>query len=192
MSVGAIILAAGRSTRMGRPKVLLPWQGRPLLGHVTESLRAAGIAPLLVVVGPDTPALPELPGIEVLRHPEARQGLGTSLAAGAAALRGRVRALLVCLGDQPGIDPAVIAALVAALHGPHLAAAPVYRGGVRGHPVLFSAALLPELVRLQGDRGARAVLEAHPTVLLPVDAPAPPDIDTPGDYDRLREGGGAP
>jgi CTP:molybdopterin cytidylyltransferase MocA len=186
--VGAVVLAAGTATRMGRPKVLLPWGGRPLFWHPLEVLAAAGIAPLLVVAGPDTPELPlppAVPGVEVLRHPAAREGMGSSLAAGAAALRGRVGALLVCLGDQPEIDAVTVAALVAALRPPAAAAVPLYAGGRRGHPVLFSADALPDLCALRGDRGARTVLERRGAVPVPRPRPAPEDVDTPEDYARL-------
>lgn len=186
--VGAVVLAAGGASRMGRPKVLLPWLGRPLLWHPLQVLAGAGIAPVVVVAGPDTPELPlppGMPGVEVLRHPGAREGMGRSLGAGAAALRGRVRALLVCLGDQPEIDVDTVCALVAALRPPAAAAVPVYAGGRRGHPVLFSEAVLPDLCALRGDRGGRSVLERRGAVPVPRPRPAPEDVDTPEDYARL-------
>ena len=192
MRIGALVLAAGRSSRMGQPKVLLPWRGRPLLEHVLAVLAEAGAEPVLVVTGPDTPPLPALGGAELVHHPGAREGMGSSLAAGVRALGGRADAVLICLGDQPGIAAGTVAALVAALAPPALAAAPLYRGGVRGHPVLFAAALFAELGALQGDRGARAVLEGHPAALVAIPAPAPADVDTPGDYAALAGSGGAP
>ncbi len=192
-AVGAIVLAAGRASRMGAPKILLPWRGRALVLHVLDALAAAGVAPVIVVVAPHTPPLPRpFPAraghrvpFELLCNPAAAEGMGTSLAAGAAALAGRVDAVVVCLGDQPAIDPATIRALVAALRPPAVAAVPIYQGGVRGHPVLFAASCLPELAALRGDRGGRDVLERHPWARVPVDAPAPGDVDTPEDYARL-------
>jgi molybdenum cofactor cytidylyltransferase len=196
VTVGAVVLAAGRASRMGRPKVLLPWRGRPVLAHVLAALDAAGVAPVVVVTGPDTPDLAGVvrPPAEVVFHAGARAGMGSSLAAGISALAGRVEAVFVCLGDQPGIDPGVLRALRAALEGTAgtPAAYPLYRGGVRGHPVLFAAALYPELQRLRGDRGGREVLLAHPALAVPVDLPAPADLDTPEDYRRLVEEGPVP
>lgn len=185
MRVGAVVLAAGRATRMGGPKVTLPWADRTLLGHVLAVLPQGGVGPIVVVAGPDTPPLALPAGVRRVEHPEARQGMGTSIAAGVRALGDAVDAALICLGDQPGIVPATVRALLAALRPPHLAAAPVYQGGIRGHPVLFSKVLFAELGALQGDQGARAVLLGHPWVAVSVDAPAPADIDTPEDYARL-------
>ncbi len=187
-----MVLAAGRATRMGRPKVTLPWAGRTLLEHVLTVLAAGEATPLAVVVGPDSPVLRLPAAVRLVHNPLARRGLGTSIAAGIGAVSGEVDAALICLGDQPGIAAATVFALRAALRPPHLAAAPVYRGGVRGHPVLFSAALFEELLALQGDQGARAVLLAHPWAAVTVDAPAPADVDTPEDYAQLLGGGPEP
>ena len=186
------MLAAGRASRMGRPKITLPWAGRTLLGHVLSVLDAAGARPIVVVTGPETPALRLPEGVRAIGNPVAHQGMGTSIAAGVRALYGRVDAALICLGDQPGITATTIRALTSALLAPHLAAAPVYRDGVRGHPVLFSSGLFDELTALQGDQGGRAVLLGHPWAAVTVDAPAPADVDTPEDYARLLGGGPQP
>jgi len=187
VTVGAVVLAAGRASRMGRPKVVLPWRGRPLLAHVLGALAAAGVAPVVVVTGPDTPALGDLGAAAAVFHPDARLGMGGSIAAGISSLAGYADAAFICLGDQPGIAPQTIAALVAALRPPHLAARPIYRGGVHGHPVLFSAALFGELAELRGDHGARGVLLRAETAAVPIALDAPPDVDTPEDYARLSE-----
>ena len=192
MRVGAVVLAAGRATRMGRPKVTLPWGDRTLLQHVLAVLAESGASPATVVAGPDTPSLQLPAGVRLVLNPAASQGMGTSIAAGIRALAGDVDAALICLGDQPGIAAGTVRALTAALRPPWLAAAPLYRGGVRGHPVLFSAALFQDLIGLQGDQGARAVLLGHPWAAVPVDAPAPADVDTPEDYARLLGGGPEP
>ncbi len=191
--VGAMVLAAGRALRMGRPKVLLPWGGRPLLAHVLSALAAAGVGPIVVVTGPDTPPLDGLgDGVrwDAVFNPLARSGMATSVAAGARALDGRVDAALVCLGDQPGIDPVAVRVLAghAGRQGP---AVPVYRG-TRGHPVLFPATLFPELRQLTGDQGARPVLVRHPPIAVHLDLPLPPDVDTAEDYARLAAAGGEP
>lgn len=185
MRVAAVVLAAGRSSRMGLPKLVLPWRGRPILQHVLDAVLAAGAGPVLLVTGPDTPPLEGRAGVEVVFHPEARRGMGGSIAAGVRAVDGRADAVLVCLGDQPGIAPETIATLFPALSGPCRAARPVYRGGVAGHPVLFAAALFPELCALQGEEGARGLLPRANLAAVSVPLPAPPDLDTPEDYARL-------
>ncbi len=191
MRLGAVVLAAGRASRMGQPKIALPWRGQPLIAHVLHALEQAGVAPIAVVAGPDTPPLALPPAVRLVRHPEARDGMGSSIAAGVRAVGAEADALFICLGDQPQISPQTVQALAAALRPPHPAAAPVYAGGVRGHPVLFHSALFPQLLALQGDQGARAVLLGSPWVAVPVDHPAPADVDTPEDYRRLLGGGSA-
>lgn len=182
-------MAAGRAVRMGRPKVLLPWCGRPLLAHVLGVLVASGAAPVVVVTGPDTPALDSLTAqfafLSVYNH-EARAGMASSIAVGAAAMVGKVVATLICLGDQPTIDVAVVRDLVARVDDGR-PVVPVYRGK-RGHPVRFPASLLAELRGLHGDRGARDVLERYPPVRVAWDLPLPQDVDTEDDYRRLLRG----
>jgi molybdenum cofactor cytidylyltransferase len=171
---------------MGRPKVLLPWRGRPLLGHVLLALLTAPVQPVVVVTGPDTPSLAAVRprhGWELVGNPRAAQGMGTSIAAGVGALVGRVDAVLICLGDQPALDPRAVRAIMAhAAAGPPVV--PLYRG-VQGHPVLFPQTCFPELLRLDGDRGGREVLARHPPLAVALDLPLPADVDSEADYQQL-------
>jgi molybdenum cofactor cytidylyltransferase len=186
-----ILLAAGLSRRMGRAKLLLPLEGRPVVRHAAEGLLAAGIDPLTAVVGPDgeavAAALADLPvRIVVNPHPEA--GQASSLVAGIAALPSATEAVLVALGDQPFVPAEVIRELIYALQAADkVIAAPRYTDGL-GNPVLFRAAVFAELLALGGDRGARAVVERDPgrVALIELDRPMPEDVDTPDDYARLR------
>jgi molybdenum cofactor cytidylyltransferase len=184
--VAAVVLAAGLAQRMGRSKVLLPWRGRPLVAHVVAAAWRGGADPVVVVVSPEVAAwgalAPAVP-YEVWVNPEPGAGMAASLVVGVRAVAGRARAALVCLGDQPTLRPEAVAALVARADL-GVPVVPAYRG-VRGHPVLFPASLFPELLRLAGDRGAREVLERHPPAVVPLDLPAPPDVDTPADYEAL-------
>ena len=191
--VAALILAAGASSRMGRPKQLLDWDGRPLVRAAAEMALAAGLDPLLVVVGGAqaqvTEALAGLP-LRLIVNSDYTSGQSTSLRAGIAALNDDIDAVVVLLGDQPFVTTTIIAQLVAEWQmGGALIVAPTY-AGQRGNPVLFARAVFPELLAVQGDQGARGVLAADHARLRLVhfdDSRPLADIDTPEDYERLRK-----
>jgi molybdenum cofactor cytidylyltransferase len=191
--VAALILAAGASSRMGRPKQLLDWAGRPLVRAAAEVALAARLHPLLVVVGGAEAevagALAGLP-LRIIANPDYAAGQSTSLRAGIAALDhdDDADAVVVLLGDQPFVTAAIVERLVAEWQASGAAiVAPTY-AGQRGNPVLFARALFPDLLAVQGDQGARAVLAADRARirLVAFDDPRPlADIDTPEDYERL-------
>jgi molybdenum cofactor cytidylyltransferase len=190
--VAGIILAAGAATRMGRPKQLLDWGGQPLVAVAAEQALAAGLAPLLVVVGAAaddvTAALGGLP-VQSVPCAEYASGQSASLRAGIAALGAEVAAVVVLLADQPFVTAAIVEALVTEWRASGAAiVAPVYRG-VRGNPVLFDRAVWGELLAVTGDKGAREVIAADAgrvrTVAFDDDRPLA-DIDTPAEYERLR------
>ena len=191
--VAALILAAGASSRMGRPKQLLDWKGRPLVRAAADAALEARLDPLLVVVGGagDEVAhvLAGLP-LRIVANPDYAAGQSTSLRAGIAALGNDADAVVVLLGDQPFVSAAIVEQLVAEWQaGGASIVAPTY-AGQRGNPVLFARAIFPELLNIQGDQGARAVLTADRARLRLVafDDPRPlADIDTPEDYERLRD-----
>jgi molybdenum cofactor cytidylyltransferase len=187
----ALILAAGASTRLGRPKQLLDWAGRPLARAVAEVALAAGLDPVIAVVGAAsrqvTAALAGLP-LRIVENPAYMQGQSTSLRAGVAALPADAAAALVLLADQPFVTAAIVARIVAEwrAHGSAIVA-PAY-AGQRGNPVLFDRTVFPELLAVEGDQGARAILAANPSRirLVRFDDPRPLiDIDTSEDYERL-------
>jgi molybdenum cofactor cytidylyltransferase len=188
--ISAIVLAAGLSRRMGRPKLLLELGGRPVIRHVVERVIAAGIRHVLVVTGPDNDALARgLAGLDVrfAVNPTPESGQGSSVGVGVRALPPGTDAVLIALGDQPGVPAEVIPALIEALKQPGTTiAAPKYADGL-GNPVLFAAAVFPEMLALGGDRGARAVIERDPSrlAIVDIDFPMPRDIDTPEDYESL-------
>jgi len=186
----AIVLAAGLSLRMGRPKLLLELEGRPIIRHAIERVISAGIRRVFVVAGPEHEALAgALEGLPVrfVVNPTPEAGQGSSVSVGVRSLPAGTTAVLIALGDQPGVPTEVIPALLEALKLPGKSiAAPRYADGL-GNPVLFAASVFPELLALPGDRGARTVVERDPSRLAQVDVPSrmPRDIDTPEDYERL-------
>jgi nicotine blue oxidoreductase len=198
--VAGLLLAAGGGRRLGgRAKALLPAgpAGRPLVERAAGALRAAGCAPVHVVLGAAEEAVragARLPGCVPVSNPDWESGMGSSLRAGLASLEPTgAAAAVVLLVDQPGIGPAAVARLAAAYRtgGAELAAATY--DGVRGHPVLLGRRRWPEVTAsATGDRGARDVLEAatHRGELALVecgDVAAPDDVDTPADLALLDE-----
>jgi molybdenum cofactor cytidylyltransferase len=187
----AIVLAAGLSRRMGRPKLLLDLHGKPVIRHAVERVIASGLEPVLVVVGPEHEALRRaLDGLAVrfVVNPTPEAGQASSVRAGIEAVPAEATAALIALGDQPALSLDVISQLRQAIGGPGKSiAAPRYADGL-GNPVLFAAAVFPELLTLSGDRGARSVVEKDVArlVLVEVAAPMPGDLDTPEDYARLN------
>jgi molybdenum cofactor cytidylyltransferase len=183
--IAAIVLAAGASTRFGAQKLLAPLHGKPVVRWAAERALAAGADETIVVTGADGEAvgaaLDGLP-LRVVRNPRYAEGMSTSLAAGIAAAAAGTRAALLALGDQPLVPAAAYAAVLAEhlVRGAPIVV-PVYNG-VRGHPVLFDAALFPELAAVRGDQGARDVIARDPArVALVLLALSPPlDVDEPG------------
>jgi molybdenum cofactor cytidylyltransferase len=187
--VQGLVLAAGGSTRMGRPKMLLELEGRPLVRHAVDPLLAAGLRRVCVVLGAEADAvraaLPADERIAVAVNRDWPSGLASSLQAG---LRqcASADAVLVALGDQPSLTPAVVARVLAASPGRALVAAT--HDGRLVHPMLFGRALFPELQALRGDAGARDVVRRHRHEAAVVLGDASRDVDTEDDYRAAREG----
>jgi len=188
--ITAIVLAAGLARRMGRQKLLLGLSGKPVIRWAVEGV-LPHVGDLIVVTGHDDAGVrAALAGVVVrfVVNPRPEDGQGTSIATGASALRPGTEAALVVLGDQPRLPVDVIPMLLRERERTGRAiVAPVYEG-TQGTPVLFSAAVFPELVALKGDAGARAVVGARPerVARVMIETPMPPDVDTPDDYERLR------
>lgn len=160
--VVGILLAAGTGSRFGGDKLLHPLpDGVAIAAHAARRLMAAGLGVTAVVRPGDFPLadMLEQEGCTVTVCPGAARGMGASLAHAIAKERG-ADAWVVALADMPKIAPATIKAVVAALERGALLAAPQYRNQ-RGHPVGFGAGLRSELLALDGDQGARTILEKH-------------------------------
>jgi molybdenum cofactor cytidylyltransferase len=188
--IAAVVLAAGFARRMGRQKLLLDLDGKPVVRWSVEAVLPY-VDDCVVVTGQDEVGVrAALDGLAVrfAVNPRPQDGQGSSIAAGVAALKPWTTAVVVVLGDQPRTPASVVPALTAAQRaGGKAIVAPSYRG-TRGTPVLFSAEVFPELAALRGDEGARAVVAARPERVetLPLDVAMPPDVDTPEDFARLH------
>jgi len=185
--IAGILLASGASTRFGGDKLLATLDGRPVVRWSAETLVGA-VDELVVVVRDDaSPIRRALDGLSItwaINH-DTERGMSTAIRAGLAALPAHADAAIVALGDQPLVDRRVVERLVVCWRERGARAVqPRYDDG-RGHPVLFDRALFPALSALEGDAGARAVLESlgDALELLSVAGPRPIDVDTP---DALR------
>jgi molybdenum cofactor cytidylyltransferase len=189
--ISAILLAAGESKRMGRPKQLLEWRGKTLLQHSLESLINSDAAEIILVLGHEADrirkTLLELP-IKIVINPDYKQGMASSLRRGLLAMDPESEAFLILLADQPGIGPEIINDLIRAFRQAEPKRGivrPVYRGR-RGHPVIIGAQYREEALQLlQGDVGARQILMNHPEDILDVEMVLDVilgDIDTPEEY----------
>ncbi|HEX2090873.1 MAG TPA: nucleotidyltransferase family protein [Longimicrobiaceae bacterium] len=199
--IAGIVLAAGRSRRMGEPKALLPFRGESFLARVVRALREGGCEAVVVVTGPQADgaarrvaAAAREAGARVVENPDPGAEQVDSLRAGIASLPADAEAAVVAPVDVPGVGTATVRALVAAFR---VRGAPIVRathGGEHGHPTLFARRLFPELFADPLPEGARSVVHAHAAEVeeVPVaEAEILLDVDTPADYRRLLEGGDA-
>ena len=187
-SCALILLAAGASTRMGRPKQLLPIGARPLLRLVVEAALAAPVSPIVVVLGANAaeiaPCLDGLP-VQVVANANWAEGMGTSLRCGMESLKAcapTVDAVIVALADQPDFSSAHIAKLIETRRSTGRPIIASECDGVRGPPVLFAAKFFPVLLALQGDAGARTLLRERADEVTAVPVATARDLDTPADY----------
>jgi molybdenum cofactor cytidylyltransferase len=183
--VAGLVLAAGGSQRLGRPKQLLPYGGGTLLGHVVKVAQGCGFDQLLVSIGgaaDEVRGSVDLSGAEVVENRAHGEGCSSSIAAALGAVDPRADALVLMLGDQPGVTPATVAALVAGRGDAPLAVCRYDDG--RGHPIAFGRSVFPDLAALHGDRGVWRLLDrrAADVVEVPVAGRVPLDVDTGEDY----------
>lgn len=181
--VAGVVLAAGRGRRFGGTKQLAELDGRPLVRHAVDTALAAGLDPVLVVVGHDADRVGAvLPAdVVVVRNPDHAEGQASSLRAGVrAAADHEVDALVVLLADEPGVTVASVRAVVEAGARGAAVARAAYDDGP-GHPVLFAREVWPRLTAVVGDAGARQLLDDLPVQPVPVPGPRPTDVDRPQD-----------
>jgi molybdenum cofactor cytidylyltransferase len=181
----AIVLAAGSGSRFGGGKLMAPWRGGALIDGALAAALAAPVREVRVVVGADpaVAAYAQARGLRVVTAPGHAQGLSASLKAGVASLPPDAAGALVFLADMPLTPHAVLGPLAAALQAGAPAAAPQFEGRL-GNPAALAAALFPQVMALEGERGARAILEGLGDRLVRVPAPDGGvllDVDRPQD-----------
>lgn len=194
--VAALVLAAGRSSRFGSSnKLLADLDGQPVVRHTVEAILASGARPVLVVTGHMADAVRAvLDGLDVTFVPSPRyaDGLSASLKSGLRALPAGLDGVLVALGDMPAVTSNDIDRLISGLEPKEGRAivVPVH-GGKRGNPVLFAVELVPELLEVEGDSGAKHVIGRNADKVAEVDLGSPRifvDVDTPEALDAVRRG----
>lgn len=194
--IAAVLLAAGRSSRMGeRNKLLIPVEGKPMVRHAAEAALAAHVRELVVVTGhmagEVAAALEGLP-VRLIHNPDYAQGLSSSLKAGIGALGRKVDGAIVMLGDMPRIGAEHLTRLTAAFapaQGKTIVVPTV--DGKRGNPVLWGRAHFDAFRAIEGDVGARHLIGANEAALVEVampDGASLLDVDTPAALDALRAG----
>jgi CTP:molybdopterin cytidylyltransferase MocA len=191
MTIPILILAAGASSRMrGVDKLMLPVDGQPLLRRIAAAACAAGAGPVLVALPPAPhPRHGALDGLDLIRVgvADAAEGMNASLRAVLAAIPGPFEAVMVLLADLPGLTAGDLKHIIQCVDTKTENL--IWRGmtetGAPGHPVVFSARLLPELAALHGDGGAQSVVQRHRDRMVPIPLPgdhAHRDLDTPEDW----------
>lgn len=190
----AIVLAAGRSSRMGKHKLLLPLGERPLVTYAVDAACGSSADTVIVVVGHNAGDVAlTLAGkrCRIVANESYADGMATSLRAGIAALLPDVAGTLILLADQPLVTPAMVNLMLAAARlEPHAILAATYNGK-RGNPVYFPRALFGELLAVSGDEGGRSVVARHYDIVRLVPMPyedSALDVDSPGEYEQLIAG----
>jgi molybdenum cofactor cytidylyltransferase len=183
--VTGLVLGAGGSKRLGRPKQLLPYGDRTLLDHTLGTARACGFDQLVVPIGgaaDDVRERVDFTGAEVVVNYAFGDGCSSSIAAALGAVDPRCEVLVLMLGDQPGVTTGIVEALLLARGDAPLAVCH-YEDG-RGHPIAFARSVFPELAVLHGDKGVWRLLDqrAEEVVDVPIAGRVPLDVDTMEDY----------
>lgn len=190
--ISAIILAAGESKRMGKPKQLLPIGESTILEKTIANFLASQVFEVIVVVGYQAEEMTvRLSGksVKTVLNTAYRQGMSSSISAGIKSIDSKAQGILLALADQPFIDSMIINRIIGGFNaGCKGIAVPCYRGK-RGHPVIFARKYEDELAALRGDVGGRKIITRHPDDVIEVDVDSAAiiaDIDTLDDYKSQR------
>ena len=193
--IAGIILAAGMSTRFGRPKQLTRFNGKPLIGRVLDASLNSRLHSLILVLGYKHQAILEAidrnrrnPRLRIIVNPAYREGQSSSLRAGLLAAKDTFASVMFLVADQPMLDANTINLLLDRfLKSEKDICVPVFQGR-RGNPTLFSSRMYGRLLSIRGDTGARSIIDTHPDCVLSVEINTPLalfDIDTPEDLSAL-------
>ncbi len=194
--VGGILLAAGGSNRMGRPKQLIEFEGATLIQRTAESLKGSGCDPCIVVLGSNAnDCVTELSGIgiDICINEAWASGMSSSIKAGLMRLleaEPDLSAVMITLADQPYVTAAIIGKFVAEYRRIRPTMIASEYNGITGVPALFSREMFDRILKLKGDRGARALIEAAGDNVIRFSVPeAAFDVDSPADLVSVGETG---
>ena len=191
--ISGLILGAGASQRLGPPKQLLPFRGTTLLGWVVQQAeRAANLDEVVVVLGRAADEIREqvdFGAARVVENPVFTEGCASSYKAGLAAMNPETRALMILLGDRPGITPEVIDRLAEEWRGTESLISLCSYNGRTGHPMIFAQPMFEQLAALHGDKAAWKLVDANAALVQEVrfDLPFPDDINTAEDFERITK-----
>jgi molybdenum cofactor cytidylyltransferase len=187
-TIVGLVLGAGKSSRFGTPKQLLPFGDTTLLGQVAKNANASALDRVVVVLGrasEELRATVDFGRAEVVENTAYGTGCASSLLAGLDAAGEECEAIALLLGDQPGVTSGYIDLVIATWRQNRPWAAVTSYEGVFGHPFVFAREAFGELRSLHGDKAVWKLIEAHPERVsrIEISAPLPPDVDDPEDYD---------
>jgi len=192
---GAVILAAGASSRMGELKQLLPLGKNTLLGQVIENVRGSRVDEIVLVLGHGAEAIQQrlaLDNLTIVINPAYHEGMGISLRVGLSALLSTVDAALIVLADQPFVRSATFDRIMDGyIESNAQIVIPTYKG-FRGNPVLLERCVFPQVMALTGDIGCRAIFRDHPEGIAKVvvdDVGVLLDLDRKDDFQVLQDFG---
>jgi molybdenum cofactor cytidylyltransferase len=186
----AVVLAAGLSSRMGIQKLLLPFGGKTVIGHIVDQLLASSIDEVHVVVGHKAEQIiAELSGraVSIVSNPNYKSGMLSSVRCGLKSLPEKCRAVMVVLGDQPSITTELIDQMLKSFTAAEKDILVPLHKGKRGHPVLFSVKYRDEIMTNYGHVGLRGLMHEHPEEVFELEVPTASvlcDMDYPEDYRR--------
>ncbi len=191
--VTGLVLGAGGSSRLGRPKQLLPYGDATLLDHTVATARACHFDQIVVPLGgaaEDVRTTVDLSGVDVVVNYAFGKGCSSSIAAAVGTIDPRCETLVLMLGDQPGVTPDTVRALLEGRGDAPLAVCRYDDG--RGHPLAFDRSVFDELTTLHGDKGVWRLLDERASEVVEVRLPGavPLDVDTPEDYEAVLAAAG--
>ena len=188
--ISGVVLAAGASSRMGRPKLAIQLLGRTLLSYALDSFLRSGVDEIIMVVreGQEVPPEPDSDArVRLVVNPDWREGMSSSLKAGIRSVKGE--AAVVGLGDQPLLRPSTIDELIRKYRATAARIVVPVFDSRRGNPVLFDRSLFPQILKLGGDVGAKSLIDQNTGALAEVlvdDPGVVMDVDLPSDLERIE------